>query len=129
MAQLDRLLSHVIAKAGIRLEVKADRKPRLDLKSGDALDLLPNPLPAVMVEVLAGDVVPPELKQTWLKEGAAEFDHDLGGQCFRIRLSRYMESPQIHAEHQGPSRTPAPARPPPPGEVPAPTRAVAPPPR
>jgi twitching motility protein PilT len=111
MAQLDRLLAQVIAKAGLRLELKADRKPRLELKSGDAIDLLPNPLPAVMVEVLAGDVVPPELKGTWQKESEVEFDYDLGGQSFRIRLSRYMENPQIQAEHQGPSRAPQPARP------------------
>ena len=106
MAQLDRLLTLVITKAGSRLEVKADKKPRLELKSGDPIDLLPNPLPAVMVDVLAGDVVPPELKAAWQKDGQAEFDYDLGGQCFRIRLSRYMDLPQIQAEHQGPSHTP-----------------------
>ncbi len=107
MAQLDRLLTHVISKAGSRLELKADRKPRLELKNGEAVDLLPNPLPAVMVDVLAGDVVPPELKATWLNEGQAEFDYDLAGQSFRIRLSRYMDTPQIQAEHQGPSQAPA----------------------
>ena len=125
MAQLDRLLTQVITKAGSRLELKADRKPRLDLKSGDSIDLLPNPLPAVMVEVLAGDVVPSELKEIWLKDGQAEFDYDLGGQCFRIRLSRYMETPQIQAEHQGPSRTPI-ALPPTPAPVaPVPAQAAA----
>ena len=122
MAQLDRLLAHVIAKAGARLEVKAERKPRLDLKAGGSVDLLPNPLPTVMVEVLAGDVVPAELKDAWLKEGSAEFDYDLNGQCFRIRLSRYMDTPQIQAEHQGPSRVPATA----PAPAPASPKAAAP---
>lgn len=121
MAQLDRLLTLVITKAGSRLEVKADKKPRLELKTGDPIDVLPNPLPAVMVDVLAGDVVPPELKATWQKEGQAEFDYDLGGQSFRIRLSRYMDLPQIQAEHQGPSRTPAA-----PAPKPAPAMEVAP---
>jgi twitching motility protein PilT len=107
VAQLDRLLTQIIARGGSRLELKADRKPRLELKSGDAIDLLPNPLPAVMVEVLAGDVVPPSLKAAWQKEGQAEFDYDLGGQSFHIRLSRYMETPQIQAEHLGPSPMPA----------------------
>ncbi|MFZ1376256.1 MAG: PilT/PilU family type 4a pilus ATPase [Geothrix sp.] len=107
MAQLDRLLTQVITKAGSRLEVKADKKPRLEMKSGEAIDLLPNPLPTVMVDVLAGDVVPPELKATWQKDGQAEFDYDLAGQSFRIRLSRYMDLPQIQAEHQGPSRASA----------------------
>ncbi len=118
MAQLDRLLSHVIAKAGLRLEVKADRKPRLELKSGETVDLLPNPLPAVMVEVLAGDVVPPALKAAWLNEGQAEFDYDQGGQAFRIRLSRFQDTPQILAIHLGPSPKllpgEAPEAPPPP---------------
>jgi twitching motility protein PilT len=106
MAQLDRLLTQILTKGGCRLELKADRKPRLELKSGDALDLLPNPLPAVMVEVLAGDVVPLDLKTAWLKDGQAEFDYDLAGQNFHIRLSRYMETPQIHAEHLGLSPAP-----------------------
>ena len=106
MAQLDRLLTQIIARAGSRLELKADRKPRLELKSGEAIDLLPNPLPAVMVEVLAGDVVPPELKAAWQKDGQAEFDYDLSGQCFHIRLSRYLETPQVLAEHRGPSKLP-----------------------
>jgi twitching motility protein PilT len=106
MAQLDRLLTQIIAKAGRRLELKADRKPRLELKSGETIDLLPNPLPAVMVDVLAGDVVPTELKAVWQKEGQAEFDYDLAGQSFHIRLSRYMETSQIQAEHLGPSPTP-----------------------
>ncbi|HJV49198.1 MAG TPA: ATPase, T2SS/T4P/T4SS family, partial [Geothrix sp.] len=114
MAQLDRLLAHVISKAGSRLELKADRKPRLELKSGESVDLLPNPLPAVMVDVLAGDVVPPELKGAWQQEGQTEFDYDLAGQRFRIRLSRYMDAPLIQAEHQGSApasapRPPAPA--------------------
>ncbi len=107
MAQLDRLLTHVISKAGSRLELKADRKPRLELKTGEIIDLLPKPVPAVMVDVLAGDVVPAQLKAAWLKDGKAEFDHHLDGQCFRIRLSRYMETPHIDAEHVGPSQTPA----------------------
>ncbi len=106
MAQLDRLLSHVIAKAGLRLEVKADRKPRLELKTGETVDLLPNPLPAVMVEVLAGDVVPPALKGTWQNDGQAEFDYEQGGQAFRIRLSRFQDTPQILAVHLGPSPKP-----------------------
>ncbi|GLH72203.1 hypothetical protein GETHLI_07050 [Geothrix limicola] len=136
MAQLDRLLTHVISKAGSRLELKADRKPRLELKSGESVDLLPNPLPAVMVDVLAGDVVPPELKGAWQQEGQAEFDYDLAGQRFHIRLNRYMDTPQIQAEHQGPApvstRPPTPAAPAPaPIELaipsPAPTKPQAPP--
>ncbi|MBK9796136.1 MAG: PilT/PilU family type 4a pilus ATPase [Holophagaceae bacterium] len=71
-----------------------------------------------MVDVLAGDVVPSHLKATWQKEGLAEFDYDLGGQCFRIRLSRYLDTPQILAEHEGPSRPPAPQ--PPKASAPAP---------
>ncbi len=124
MAQLDRLLSHVITKAGTRLEVKADRKPRLELKNGEAMDLLPTPLPSVMVDVLAGDVVPAELKAAWQRDGAADFEYELSGMAFRIRLSRYMDSPHILAELKGPARpvisAPAPVEaiplPPPPAQ-------------
>ena len=104
MAQLDRLLSHVITKAGTRLEVKADRKPRLELKNGEAIDLLPTPLPSVMVDVLSGDVVPPDLKVAWQRDGAADFEYELSGMAFRIRLSRYMDSPHILAELKGPAK-------------------------
>jgi twitching motility protein PilT len=126
MAQLDRLLAHVISKEGSRLELKADRKPRLELKTGEVVDLLPKPVPAVMVDVLAGDVVPSQLKAVWLQDGKAEFDHDLEGQCFRIRLSRYMETPQINAEYLGPSLTPAalPAPTPVPAQPPLPAPPV-----
>ncbi len=106
MAQLDRLLTQIITKSGTRLELKADRKPRLELKSGAALELLPNALPAVMVEVLAGDVVPPGLKAAWQNDGQAEFDYDLAGHRFHIRLSRFQDNPQIQAEHQGSSHLP-----------------------
>jgi len=105
MAQLDRLLTQIIARGGIRLELKADRKPRLELQSGEGIDLLPNVLPAMMVGVLASDVVPLDLKAAWQQDGAAEFDYSLAGQTFRIRLSRNVDAAQIHAEHLGPSQT------------------------
>ena len=120
MAQLDRLLTHVIAKGGGRLRLEADKKPRLELKTGEALDLLPTPLPSVMVDVLAGEVVPPSLKAGWQKDGAAAFDHELSGQTFKIRLSRDQEIPVIVADLAGPGR-PAPA------PVPAPAPKAVPP--
>ncbi|BDU69327.1 hypothetical protein GETHOR_14280 [Geothrix oryzae] len=107
MAQLDRLLSHVIAKGGSKLRLEADKRPSLDLRRGGSVDLLPNPLPAVMVDVLAGDVVPPEFKNAWATEGRAEFEYNLSGQAFLIRLTRYQEVAQITAEHLGPA-APAP---------------------
>ncbi|WP_306672262.1 type IV pilus twitching motility protein PilT [Geothrix fuzhouensis] len=110
MAQIDRLLSHVIARGGTRLHMEADKKPRLELKTGETLDLLPNPLPAVMVDTLAGDVVPRNLKATWQLEGRAEFNYDLAGQVFQIRLCRDGENPTLVAEWRGPAR-PQPAAP------------------
>ena len=110
MAQLDKLLSHLVPKGGIRLRLQADRKPWLELRAGGTLDLLPNPLPGVMVDVLAADVVPPELKATWQKDGDIEFEYETGGYAFRIRLSRYKENAQIDVEHLGPAKAkPAPA--------------------
>jgi len=116
MPQLDRLLSHVIARGGTRLHLEADKKPRLDLKSGEAVDLLPNPLPALMVDVLAGEVVPPGMKAAWQMEGKAEFEHELAGQVFRIRLGRNGEVPTLVADYQGPA-SPLPTTPP---EAPSP---------
>ncbi len=120
MAQLDKLLSHLVPKGGVRLRLQADRKPWLELRAGGTLDLLPNPLPSVMVDVLAADVVPPELKATWQQDGEVQFEYEYGGYAFRIHLSRYKDSAQINAEHLGPARpkptasAPAPAPAPPP---------------
>ena len=125
MPQLDRLLSHVIARGGTRLHLEADRKPRLELKNGEAMDLLPNPLPALMVDVLAGEVVPGNLKAAWQKEGKAEFEHELSGQVFRIRLDRKGELPDLIADllgpaHPQPTAASIPAPSPAPKVVPAP---------
>ena len=99
MPQLDRLLSHVIAKGASGLRLEADKKPRLDLKTGQGMDLLPTPLPALMVDVLAGEVVPEDLKVAWQRDGRIEFDYDLGGQGFRMQLSRPMNAPLLVALH------------------------------
>lgn len=120
MAQLDKLLSHLVPKGGIRMHLRADRKPWLDLRAGGTLDLLPNPLPGVMVEVLASDVIPPALKATWQTDGEVEFDYDMGGYAFRIRLSKDLANTQLDAEHLGPARMSPPA-------VPAPVTAAPPP--
>jgi twitching motility protein PilT len=110
MAQLDKLLSHLVPKGGVRLRLQADRKPWLELRAGGTLDLLPNPLPGVMVDVLAADVVPPELKATWQKNGDIEFEYEAGGYAFLIRLSRYKDNAQVDVEHLGPAKAkPAPA--------------------
>ncbi len=124
MAQLDKLLSHLVPRGGLRLHLRADRKPWLDLRAGGTLDLLPNPLPGVMVDVLASDVVPPDLKTTWQEGGEAEFDYEMGGYAFRIRLSRDLGNPQVDVEHLGPARL----APPPPVPLPAAPPASAPPP-
>ncbi|WP_211229085.1 type IV pilus twitching motility protein PilT [Geothrix fermentans] len=121
MPQIDRLLSHVIARGGIRLHLQADRKPSLELREGGAVDILPNPLPAVMVDVLAGEVVPPHLKSAWQTDGKADFEHQLEGQVFMLRLSRDASGSRLIAEWQDT------ARPQPPAEAPAATPAIAPP--
>ncbi len=104
MAQLDKLLSHLVPKGGVRLRLQADRKPWLELRAGGTLDLLPNPLPGVMVDVLAADVVPPELKETWQRDGEVKFEYEFGGYAFRMHLSRYKDNAQIDVEHLGPAR-------------------------
>ncbi|HEY6009136.1 MAG TPA: hypothetical protein VIU40_12495, partial [Geobacteraceae bacterium] len=104
MPQIDRLLSHVIARGGIRLHLQADRKPSLELQGGGTVDILPNALPAVMVDVLAGEVVPEDQKSAWQTEGKAEFEHRLEGQVFVIRLSRDAAGPRLIAEWQGAAR-------------------------
>ncbi len=126
MAQLDKLLSHLVPRGGLRLHLRADRKPWLDLRAGGTFDLLPNPLPGVMVDVLASDVVPLELKAAWQKGEEVEFDYEMGGYAFRIRLSKDLANTQVDVDHLGPAKGPAAPPPPTPSLAPAPAPAAPP---
>ncbi len=98
MAQLDKLLQHVIPRGGRRLLIEPDKQPILELASGDVSPLLPNPLPAVMVEVLASDIIPAHQKNTWQMGSGVTFEYRLGEQGFRIQCLKDGGSIKIVAE-------------------------------
>jgi twitching motility protein PilT len=101
MPQLDKLLAHVTPRGGIGLNLEPDRQPMLQMAGGGDQALLPNPIPSTMMEMLAREVLPHGLEESWNSRGEASFEHGAGGETFRITLTR---------RHPG-SRTPAGALP------------------
>ena len=98
MAQLDKLLQHVVPRGGRRLILEPDKQPILELASGDLHPLLPNALPAVMVEVLASDIIPPHQKATWQMGSGVTFEYKLGEQGFRIQCLKEGSTLRLVAE-------------------------------
>ncbi|HJV91343.1 MAG TPA: PilT/PilU family type 4a pilus ATPase [Holophagaceae bacterium] len=112
MAQLDKLLQHVVPRGGRRLILEPDKVPILELASGDTSPLLPNPLPAVMVEVLASDIIPPHQKTSWQMGSGVTFEYKLGDQGFRIQCLKDGGTIKVVAEPGPvqPKLTPPPPR-------------------
>ena len=114
MAQLDKLLQHVVPRGGRRLILEPDKQPMLEGAAGDLSPLLPNVLPGVMVEVLASDIIPPHQKNTWQMGSGVTFEYKLGEQGFRIQCLKDGGSIRIVAEPaavQGKLIPPPPRRP------------------
>ncbi|WP_306589447.1 type IV pilus twitching motility protein PilT [Geothrix sp. 21YS21S-4] len=101
MAQLDKLLQYVVPRGGKRLLLEPDRPPVLELASGDRTHLLSNPLPGVMVEVLASDIVPSHQKNAWQSGQGVSFDYRLGEQLFRIQCLKEQGTSRILVEPTG----------------------------
>jgi twitching motility protein PilT len=123
MAQLDKLLQYVIPRGGRRLVLEPDKQPMLELASGDLSPLLPNALPAVMVEVLASDIIPAHQKTTWQMGSGVTFEYRLGDQGFRIQCLKDGGGLKIVAE---PNAAQSKLIPPPPRRPEAPVAAPAP---
>ncbi len=102
MAQLDKLLQYVIPRGGRRLVLEPDKQPILELASGDTTPLLPNALPAVMVDVLASDIIPSHQKSSWQMGSGVTFEYRLGDQGFRIQCLKDGGSTKIVAEPAAP---------------------------
>ena len=114
MAQLDKLLQYVIPRGGRRLVLEPDKQPILELASGDMTPLLPNALPAVMVDVLASDIIPAHQKSSWQMGSGVTFEYRLGDQGFRIQCLKDGGMVKIVAEpaaSQGKLTPPPPRRP------------------
>jgi twitching motility protein PilT len=138
MPQLDKLLAHITPRGGLRLRLEPNAPPVLVMAAGNSTPLLANALPPTMIEVLAKEVVPIALEGQLRSTGEILFDHEAGGETFRILVSRGAAGFTISVEPaQGPTATQplprradlAPAAAPPPAPVPAPAPAPAPPPR
>ncbi len=98
MAQFDRLLAHIVPRNARALRVEPGQPPHLEMKSGQSAPLLPEPLPAVLIENLAQEILPPANRDAWTRSGETSFDYAAGGQAFIIRLVRQQAGIRIYAE-------------------------------
>src|SRR6266568_624800 len=129
MPQLDKLLAHVTPRGAVGLSMEPDHQPMLRMPAGGDQALLPNPIPSSMLEMLAREVLPRGLEDSWNTRGEASFEHSAGGEAFRITFTRSPQGIRIQAGALPRTgavapRPPAPAPPAPP--VPAAPEAFAP---
>ena len=107
MAQIDRLLAHIIPRGGVGLVLEPEQPPVLQLADGRRLALLANALPATMVELLAREVLPGALEEAWTARGEAAFDHPAGAGTYRITLARGPLGVRIQAAPLAQAAAPA----------------------
>jgi len=121
MPQLDKLLAHIAPRGGTGLILEPERQPMLQMAGGGQQALLPNPIPSTMLEMLAREVLPHHLEETWNSRGEASFEHSAGGEAFHISFTRSPQGIRIQAgalprtgaatPHPEPPALPAPAPP------------------
>jgi len=121
MPQLDKLLAHITPRGGIGLCLEPDHQPMLRMPGGADQPLLPNAIPPTMMEMLAREVLPHHLEDTWNTRGEATFEHLAGGETFRLTFTRNPHGIRIQAGALGrPAEPRRPAPPAPPGAALAP---------
>ncbi|MBI4914179.1 MAG: PilT/PilU family type 4a pilus ATPase [Acidobacteria bacterium] len=106
MARIDKLLATIHSKSGKAIRMDPGQQPTLEVGSGARLPLLAEPTPAGMIELLAMEVLPPALRDEFLMGGEVSFDHEAGGQTFRITCSRSSAGIHILAEPAAPAPVP-----------------------
>lgn len=113
MAQLDKLLPHVAARGARALRLEPGQQPVLELPDGEAVPLLPNAIPATMVEVLAREVMSLEAQQSWAMGRETAFSYVCGTSEFEIQLARTASGVRILAQllETAPVSLPPPTRP------------------
>ncbi len=98
MAQLDKLLQHVVAKGARSLRLEPNQAPFVEFNGGGSLPLLPQALPPTMLEHITQEVIPPEHLSTWSQQGHIAFDYLSGGVNYRIALERSAIGNRLKAE-------------------------------
>jgi len=96
MAQLDKLLAHAASRGALTLRLEPGQQPILETPTG-ALPLLPQALPATMLELLAKEVLPAHLESNWLSRGEARFEYTSGAHRFSLSMHRTPAGTRIEA--------------------------------
>ena len=118
MAQLDRLLAQITLRGAASLRLVPDQQPMLESAAGTQTPLLPTPVPPTLLEHLVNEILPMEQEEALARTAQASFTYGVGGQNFRIAVSRGSQGLTLVAEPEGgaapaPSRVPDPIAAPP----------------
>jgi len=98
MAQLDRLLSHLVARGAAALRMEPNQQPVLESREGAASPLLPTPVPPTLLEHLVREVLPPDQMEGLATRGEAAFHYQTGGQAFEVSVCRGAEGFSLRAQ-------------------------------
>ncbi len=98
MAQLDKLLQHIVTKGSRALRLEPNQPPFLEFQGGGTQPLLAQALPPTMLEHITQEVIPPQLLGTWGQRGQISFEYLLGGVNFRIAIERSAIGNRLKAE-------------------------------
>ena len=107
MARVDKLLATIHAKGARALHLEPGQQPALELASGAHQPLLPDPAPAQMVEILAMEILPDDLRDEFLRAGEVRFDYSNSGLAYRVTLTRDAVGVRLLAEPGDGSPAPA----------------------
>lgn len=97
MAQLDRLLTHLASRGGKQLRLEPNQQPVMEALDGSVSPVLPNAVPAPLLEHLASEVMAAPSVSELAQRGETEFDYPLGDAVFHLHISRTGKGTHIRA--------------------------------
>jgi len=98
MAQLDRLLSHLVSRGAVALQMEPNQQPMLEAPGGSLAPLLPTPVPPTLLEHLVKEVLPADQEQNLVARGEALFQYRVGDSTFRVSVNRGPLGLSLRAE-------------------------------
>ncbi len=98
MAQLDKLLQQIVTKGGRSLRIEPNQPPFVEFSGGGSAPVLPQALPPTMLEHITQEVIPPQSREAWSKQGQIVFEYLAGGVNYRIAMERSAIGNRLKAE-------------------------------
>lgn len=97
MARLDQFLIQMARQEASALLLNANTKPVFELPAGHRAQLAASDLEGPMLDGLVKEVLPDDLRTTYLRGDTITFSYNLGDDAFVIRASRANGNPRVVA--------------------------------